>query len=88
MVKDEEGQELMSYDEESHSWSRYEIWTYSDKVQVAWSTNDNLDQGWASEYAADTYSFDDVEAALKFTGKSRQGVLSKVPVLLDGEKVE
>jgi hypothetical protein len=54
-------------------------------VRVDWWTNDDEDVGSPSTAASNCYDYPNLEAALKFTGYTRQGVGSAVEVYLDDE---
>lgn len=80
---------LTAQEQVDEAWHIYRIWTSDPGGPVAVDeiTNDNLDQGWASEQASWSNTFDTLEAALKHTGKSRQGISCRVEVYLNGQKI-
>ncbi len=66
----------------------YDIYTGEDGRAVvhAW-TNDNRDDGWCEEDASWELSFPTLDAALRVTGKSRQGCIARVVVRVNGRQV-
>jgi hypothetical protein len=72
----------------AYAYTSYSIETaYSDGVVVLAETNDDRDTGYPGVYATWQENYPSVEAALKVTGKSRQGVGHRVFVYLDGEAI-
>ena len=73
------------YNEDGRSWTRINIRTFEDGSALAlYSTNDNLDRRYPTEYAYWEARYPSLEAALKVTGKSRQGMLCDVTVTVNG----
>lgn len=82
-----EGQEeeLEWEPQEPEAWHRIDLFTFDeDAVLVLHSTNDNKDLGYPSEYASWEEEYSSLEAALKAVGPTRQGVLCRVNVFVDG----
>lgn len=80
------------FEEQARTWTTYAIYTGQHAVRgntvlVHWSSNDDNDDGYPDddiEHAE--YRFPNVEAAIKFTGRTRRGLYGQpVDVTLDGE---
>ena len=78
------------------AWSTYEIYPDSGpgpgrwancSVLIVCSTNDDLDEGYPSLYSTWDLWYENIEAAIKHTGKTRRGVGHRVYVELNGERI-
>ena len=72
---------------EPEALATYDIVTDGDNIIVYCWTNDNEDTGYPGRSESYTLKFSTLEAALRITGKSRQGVLCRVEVTVDGQKL-
>lgn len=72
-----------------YAYTRYDVRELNESglTEVWTETNDDGDTGYPGEHATWRLEFPNVEAALKHTGKSRQGVGHRVFVHVNGEQV-